>query len=244
VITRDRLIIDGYARLELARQFGRATVLCIEYDISEEQSLRWLIQSHCPSRGLNAYCRILLALDLEPFFRERSRANQHTGGRNRGSSNLTEAETFEVRTEIARMAGVSCGNVTKARQLRNAVHTEIEQAVRTGEISIHRGWKWIRDSHMKQLSNLRLRRIERGIKKKARELVAAHQAKLLASTPEPPSFTLLELVQLASRLSNMTADESSIIGPVVITTLDVPGMAIYISQELAQAFKPQEETTR
>src|SRR5258706_11008730 len=36
VITHDRRIIDGYARWQLARQQGLATILCIEHDLSEE----------------------------------------------------------------------------------------------------------------------------------------------------------------------------------------------------------------
>jgi hypothetical protein len=72
VITRARWIIDGYARWQLARQKGLTTILCIEHDLDEEEALRWLIQSHRPSRGLNSYGRVLLALDLEPCLQERA----------------------------------------------------------------------------------------------------------------------------------------------------------------------------
>lgn len=39
-ITRGGLIIDGYARVEWARMLGRTTILCIEYDRTEEEALR------------------------------------------------------------------------------------------------------------------------------------------------------------------------------------------------------------
>jgi hypothetical protein len=91
MITRDRKIIDGYARSELARQLDKDTILCLEHDLSEAESLRWLIQTHLPCRGLNAYCRTLLALDLEQSLKDKARANQLAGGRNKGWSNLTEA---------------------------------------------------------------------------------------------------------------------------------------------------------
>ena len=61
VVTRNRTIIDGYARFQLAKQQKRQTIGCIEYDLSEEEALRWLIQSHRPLRGLNAFNRVLLA---------------------------------------------------------------------------------------------------------------------------------------------------------------------------------------
>src|ERR1035438_2328893 len=70
VVTRNGFIIDGYARWELARRQGRHTILCLEYELSEEDALRWLIQSHRPSRGFSGYCRSLLALDLEPSLQE------------------------------------------------------------------------------------------------------------------------------------------------------------------------------
>jgi hypothetical protein len=151
VITRHRKIIDGYARLELARRQGRATILCFEYDLSGEESLRWLIQTHLPCRGLNAYCRTLLALDREQSLKDKALANQQAGGRNKGSSNLTEATTLDVRSEIAAAAHVSAGNVTKVKQLRERAHAEVVQAVRTGEISIHRAWQWSPEAHKEQL---------------------------------------------------------------------------------------------
>ena len=76
MITRDRTIIDGYCRWELARRQGRATVTCIEYDLSEEEALRWLLHKHRRVEGLNAFCRILLALDLVPWFTEQARVNR------------------------------------------------------------------------------------------------------------------------------------------------------------------------
>ena len=60
VITQDRTILDGYARLELARRKGRATLPCIEYELSGEDALRWLLQRHRRSNGLNDFCRILI----------------------------------------------------------------------------------------------------------------------------------------------------------------------------------------
>ena len=238
IITRDRLIIDGYVRLELARRRRRATVHCIEHDLNEEEALRWLIQTKLPSRGLNAYGRILIALDLESSLQERARNNQQAGGRNSGSSNLTEAETLDVRSEIAAIAHVSTGNVTKVKQLRKTAHAEVELAVRTGEISIHKAWQWSHESHKKQLESLRLRRLERGIKKKARSLVAEHRTKLLPLASQTPSVTVPDLVNLVNCLS---AEESTLASVVTISVLDIPGKGIYLTQDLVKTFGPPQE---
>ena len=40
VITRDRFIIDGYARVELARIQDRLRLPCSEYQLTEEEALR------------------------------------------------------------------------------------------------------------------------------------------------------------------------------------------------------------
>src|ERR1022692_1184562 len=107
VFTSNGLIVDGYARFELAQRQRRETVLCLEYELSEEEALHWLLQCHRPSEGHSAFNRALLALDLEPFLKETARANQQWGGQNKGSSSLTEAQTVNIRSKIAAAAGVS-----------------------------------------------------------------------------------------------------------------------------------------
>jgi membrane protease YdiL (CAAX protease family) len=80
MITRNGAIIDGYCRWELARRQGRTTVACIEYDLTEEEALHWLLQRHRRVEGLNAFCRILLALDLEPWLKEQARVARAPAG--------------------------------------------------------------------------------------------------------------------------------------------------------------------
>jgi hypothetical protein len=117
VVTSSQTIIDGYARFQLAQQQGRDTLPCLEYDLSEEDALRWLIQIHRPSWGLNSFGRILLALDLEPLLQEKARSNQQIGGRHKGLSSLTKAQKVDRRSELAEAAGVSSGNIRKVKQL-------------------------------------------------------------------------------------------------------------------------------
>src|SRR5437762_7550704 len=83
-ITRDGTIVDGHARWTVARKQGRATLLCVQYELDEVQALCWILSCHRRSNGLNAFSRILLALELEPSFREKARSNQQAGGQNKG----------------------------------------------------------------------------------------------------------------------------------------------------------------
>ena len=145
LITRDRTILDGFARWKLARRQGRLTLPCLEYDLSEAEALHWLLLKHRRSNGLNAFIRILLALELEPWLKEQARLNQRAGGQNRGSSKLTEAHRLDVRSEIATVAGASAGNVSKVKHLTLVAQPAILQALREGEVSIHRASVWLKN---------------------------------------------------------------------------------------------------
>jgi hypothetical protein len=197
VITQDRTILDGYARFELARLQGRATLPCIEYELTESEALHWLLQKHRRSSGLNAFSRILLALDLEAGFKEKARANQQAGGRNKGSSKLAEAERLDIRREIGAAAGVGVGNVSKVKRLTSTAHSELLQALRSGEISIHRASLWCKESPERQREELRLHQSERGIKKTIRRLVSRHRRK---SRPALPAGQIAQLSALEPKL--------------------------------------------
>ena len=193
LITQDRTILDGFARLELARLQGRATLPCIEYELTESEALHRLLERHRRSNGLNAFSRILLALDLEAGFKDKARSNQQAGGQNKGSSKLTEAERLDVRHEIAAAAGVCVGNVSKVKRLTLTAQSELVQALRCGEISIHRASLWCKESPQRQLEELRSYQSERGIKKTIRTLVLRHRPK------NPPAVP--DLGNLAGQLS-------------------------------------------
>ena len=230
VITPSGIIIDGYARWDLARRQGRLTLPCVQYELTEAEALDWLLQSHRRSDGLNAFCRILLALDLEPLLQEKARSNQRTGGQSKGSSNLTGAERLDVRCEIASAADVSAGNVTKVKQLIVTADADLLEALRSGEIRIHRAWLWSKLPPEAQREELRTYRSERGVKKTIRNLLAQHRPK---NSPD-----VVGIGDLARRLS---AVESSRIGPVRVAVIKVPGRAVFISEELFRALGLQKE---
>jgi hypothetical protein len=219
VITRGRTIIDGYARWQLARRQAFTTILCIEFDLTDEESLRWLIQSHRPSRGLNAFCRIQLALDLEPFLQEQARANQRAGGKDKSS--LTEAKALDVRSEVAASAGVSTGNVTKVRQLRRTADPTVERSLRAGQISIHRAWRWSRLSHRLQLRALEEYQSRKDTNQTSRRLIQKHVAKLSPTQLIPPS--------LGDLLKPFVPDRSALLDSIVVTEIDAPGNIAYLT---------------
>jgi len=230
-ITRERIVIDGYARWELARLKGRLVLPCCEYELTEEEAIRWLLQKHRRSNGMNDFCRILLARELEPCLKAKALSNQRFGGRMKGSSNLTEDATVDVRKEIAAAAGVSVGNVTKVKQLVGIGHPELLEALRGREVSIHRAWKWSTESPDQQIEALRTYRAERGVNKSIRDLISRHKQK---QTPTAP-----DLGSLARRLSELEPYESN---SVRVSVIRAPGKMIFVTEELIQSLRPYQES--
>src|ERR1019366_10568679 len=121
LITKQNLIVDGYARWLIARRQQRAMLLCFECQLTEQEALQRILQTHRRPEWLNAFSRVQLALDLEPWFRARALANQSAGGKGKGSSKLTEDRRLDCRKQIATITGVSTGNVTKVKQIIRSV---------------------------------------------------------------------------------------------------------------------------
>ena len=82
-------LFGGYAVWQLAKFQRRATVPCIIRHMSEEEALLHLIEKNRGSKGINDFVRILLALELEPWFRTRAKSDQRISVKAKGSSQLT-----------------------------------------------------------------------------------------------------------------------------------------------------------
>jgi hypothetical protein len=241
LITRERYIIDGYARWELAKRKGQPTLNCIEYELTSEQALEELIRKHRRSQGLTDFIRIELALDLEAYFKDKAFLNRQVGGRLKGLSKLTAAEKVNSRTEIARIAQVSVGNVHKVKYILGHACTPLKEATRTGEISINLGDKLSHEEDARQRESLRQLRIERGLRRKARRLVSAELAQVAPSNPEEQTMRLADLVALLSRLTTSEPERSREIDSIEVKLVDGPGQAIFITEQLIRTLRPQQE---
>ena len=178
LITQENLIVDGYARWRIARQKQRDTMLCLVCQLTEQEALQRILQTHRRPEWLNAFSRVQLALELEPWFRERARANQSAGGKDKVSSKLTEDRRLDCRKQIATLAGVSTGNVTKVKQiLESAGAQKLIEALRSDEISIHRAWTLRSLSTSKLESALGYQKFKKRRSERIRKLLARHGPK-------------------------------------------------------------------
>ena len=175
MITHKNLIVDGYAVWQLARLQKRETLTCIVRHMSQEDALLHPLGRSRRSQGIGDFAPILMALELEPWFRERAKSNQRTGGRDKGSTQLTEANCLDVRVEVARAAGVSAGNVSKVKQILNSAIPQIGEALLAGEIQIKRATLWSKNAPSTQERRLSDYRNEHGIRRTITVLLPNHQ---------------------------------------------------------------------
>ena len=222
--TRDGLILDGHELWAMARQQGRRTLPCIEYDLTDEEALALMLHKHRRSNRLNDFCRIVMALALEPHLRARARERQCQGGKEKLSSNLTEAHAIDVRAELARAAGVSAGNITKVKQLLRTTSPEVHEALRRGEVTIHRAWTW--HCLPKKRQNEELNKYING--KSVRHDIN-NTIDCLLRNHQDRQDNGLSIEQFTDRLAHAAP---GVLGNVKLLVTDIPGPAVVVTRDL------------
>jgi len=232
LVTSNGYVIDGYARLEVARLQGRATVECVEYDISEEEALRRLLLCHGPSPGLPPFTRIAMARGLTKSLKEKAFQHQQAGGRGKGSSKLAETERVDVRKEIARIAGVSVGSLTHALDVLRTAEPEILQALYLGEIKIDRAWRWCKAPHSCQRENLRLYRRNRGMERVAEKLIARQIRNLRIRRAQRSRWAPATSAEVVRRLTSLPSDT---LGTANVVFIRAPFSVLALSEDLGHS---------
>lgn len=217
--TSDGIILDGHARWQVALDRQQASLPCLEYDVTEDEALQIVIQQHRAAAGVNDFCRIVMALQLERFFKERSRPSRLPTGAETRSPNLTNAVHQDVRKAVASLAGTSTGNVTKVKQLLDRVIPEVRERLVRGEVRIHRAWQWRTLSPKGQRDAL-WEHLHRGaIKTTIARLIRAH-----AASQAPPVRPAGWGAILLGGLAALDADD------ITVAVVDAPGRAVVVTR--------------
>ena len=218
--TTNGTILDGHVRWQVALERAQPVLPCLEYELSEDEAMQVIIQRHRASEGLNDYGRVVLALRLEPYFRGRRCRPRLARGKHPPSSNLTSDARQDVRKDIARIAGVSTGNVTKVKQILKGVIPEIQERLLRGELSIHRAWLWRELSPKRQRDALGDHHLHREtIKKTIKGLIRAHvEAGASVQSVDDVAHIVLR------GLAKLDADD------ITVTVVDVPGRAFVVTR--------------
>jgi hypothetical protein len=177
LITTNGTILAGFGCWRLAVFEHKHEIHCIEYPLSEDESLQFILLHHQTRSGWNAFVRIRLALTLEPNLQQRALDNMRAGGKCKGSANLPEAQHIEVRQEIARAAGVCARNVSNVRTILKVAHPRLIEALLNSTLKINRAIQFCKFPRTEQLEHFIRYSEERATNKVIRRSVAQPKEK-------------------------------------------------------------------
>lgn len=183
LITTNGTIISGFKDWHAAVSDARPAVDCIEYSLSDEEAIRFILIRHQQRRTWNHFSRIRLALELEQNSQSKALANQIAGGRYKGSANLPKAEHIDVRQEIADAAGVGARNVSNVKMILERADPRLIEALHDGTLSIHRAVQWCNLSRRQQLERYTNYSVERATGKVTRQAIAQLRTQTAALIP-------------------------------------------------------------
>lgn len=226
LITTSGTILAGLGRWRSALFGGVPEIHCIEYSLSEDESLQFIIRHHQPQRGWNAFIRIRLALALEYRFQQRALDNMRAGGKYKGSANLPEAQHVDVREDVARVAGVGSRNVSKVKLILQTAHPRLIDALANGTLSIHLAWQWCGLPKAKQLEQFTRYTWERERNKVIRRAIAQPKTNQLG-------------LDLTTLLDALRCQETRQPGSVVVRVRRLRRTVVFIGEDLLAALHSQ-----
>jgi len=165
LITQDGTIVAGFGRWRLALFEGRQHIHCIEYELSEEDSLRFMLAYHQPEIGWNRFVRTCLALRLERSLQQKALDNMRVGGKCKGSAILPDLQHIDVRQAISAVAGVGARTVGNVKTILKNAHPRLIEALQNGTLTINRAVQFCRFPKTEQLAQYANYSTERSIQK-------------------------------------------------------------------------------
>ena len=178
LVTPGGTILSGFGRWRSALFDGRIEINCIEYSLSEDDSLQFILNHHQTRCGWNAFVRICLALTLEPNLQQRALDNMSTGGKLKGLANLPEAQQVDVRQEISNVAGSCPRNVSNVKTILKVAHQQLIEALRNGTLRINRAIQFCKLPRREQLEQFIRYSEERATNKVIRRSIPQSKEKM------------------------------------------------------------------
>jgi len=228
-ITKDGIVLGGFGRWRLALLEGTREIECIEYPLSKEHAVQFLLSHFKPRRGWNAFLRIQVALTLEPALRRQALDNMRVGGKFKGLANLPEAQCLDVRRRIAEIAAVGERNVNNVKNVLHTGHPRLIAALREGTLTINAAVQLCKFPRPEQLERLIRRREERETDKVIRRSISRSSGQ----PASPDTISILEALR---------EQESRQPGSVVMRSSRCQQTIIVIGQDLLPNLNSHEES--
>lgn len=127
------ILIDGHHRYRICNENNIRYKTASMQFANREEVKEWIIKNQWGRRNLTPYQRAALALKLESTLKEKAKQNQSAGGK--GLSTLT---TVDVRKEIAKVAGLSTGTISKVKRIEESATEDQRNALRAGNKTINK----------------------------------------------------------------------------------------------------------
>ena len=138
LIMRDGTILAGFGKWRLALFEGRQEELhCIEYPLTEEESLEFILTYHQKRIGWNRFVCTCLALTREHNLQQKALDNMRAGGKYKGSANLPDLQRIDVLKAIARVARVSPRTVGNVKVILKTAHPRLIAALQNDMLTIN-----------------------------------------------------------------------------------------------------------
>jgi ParB-like chromosome segregation protein Spo0J len=137
------IVVDGHNRYRICTE-NKIPFKTWELRIGERANvIQWMIRNQFGRRNLTAYARSTLALRLEETLKDRAKANQSAGGRNKSASELltNSAEAVHIRKAVAQEAKVSEDTIAKVKVIEAKADEETKAALRDGTESVNSAYK-------------------------------------------------------------------------------------------------------
>jgi hypothetical protein len=228
LVTTNGTILAGFGRWRSALFDDQHEINCIEYPLSEEEALQFIIRHHRPESRWNKYVCICLALKLEPYLQHRACANMRAGGKYKGLANLPEAQHIDVRQEIARLAGAGARNVSNVKTILEVAHPRLLEALRDGTLTINRALQFCKLSGAEQLEQFIHYSEERAINKLIRRSMPQVKEKKAS----------LDVVEVIEALQRMETGQT---GSVAVRVSRHKRTVVLVGQDLLTGLPSQRE---
>ena len=154
LVTHNGVVLAGFGRWRMAVLRRVPTIECLEYTLTDEDALQFMLSLQKRRNHWNPFIRIRLALKLEGTLQQRALSNMQMGGKYKGSATLPKAAQIDVREQIAAIAGAGGRNVSKVKEILDKGHPRILGELASGSISINRAHQFCRLPFVKQLDAL------------------------------------------------------------------------------------------
>ncbi len=149
------LLVDGHHRYALCQKHH------LPYEVKElpfkdrTDVLLWITDQALHQRNLSPYQKIELALGKESLIQAvaEAKTNQRTssgGSHPQLLQNSAEAESIDIRKQVAKIAHLSHDTIHKAKVIQQKADEETKEKLRAGDTSIHKEYRKIKETEKKK----------------------------------------------------------------------------------------------